>query len=119
MPMEVVRQRFPISSQLAFLAASVRRRVHNQMVSGGNFLQTTQYPAEKSSQMAPVGARTRLLEKVIVTPVYQPNLVGHPRGIWAQCVVVTLYINDALSLTLFLAHHVAKNTALFVVKPFV
>src|SRR5438874_843482 len=54
---------------------------------------------------------------MIVPTVQHPDFVGHARSVRAERIIVALHVHNAFSLLLFLTHHVAENTALFVFEP--
>ncbi len=93
--------------------------MHYQMVCRRHFLQPAQYAPQERGQLPAIRTRPRLFEQMIVTPAHQPDFIWHARRIRAQRVVVSLHVDDPLSLLLFLTHRVAENAAFFILEPFV
>ena len=55
---------------------------------------------------------------MIVAAVENPNFVRHTRRVRAQSVILTLHIDDALTLFFILSDNVAKDAALALAEPF-
>ena len=54
---------------------------------------------------------------MIVAAMEQPHFEWHPRCVWAERVVIALHVDDSFAEFFFLANDVAKNAALFFLKP--
>src|SRR2546425_3515847 len=67
--------------------------------------------------MTAVGARTRLLEQMVVLAIDQPDLVRHARSIGTKRHIIALAVHDALTLPLFLPHDVAEYAAFLLPEP--
>lgn len=118
-PVVVLGERFPVARELAFFVAGVGGGVDDQVEGGRDFFNSPQNPAEKGGELAAIGARARLFEKMIVPAVQNPGFKRDARGVWAKGVVIALDIHDALAEFFFLADDVAENATLLVLVPFV
>src|SRR5437879_6154828 len=67
--------------------------------------------------MTAVGARTRLLEQMVVLAIDQPDLVRHARSIGTKRHIIALAVHDALTLHLLLPHDVAEYAAFLLPEP--